>query len=102
MTFKKRANYWRDDGGPYVDSVNVRNIPDANAVLAAARAAIDVAAVTWENKDSVTSARKDYIVMQSLSCVGMARDEGSAESGRHEGHPRPPGAFARHRPRKAG
>lgn len=80
MTFKKRANYWRE-GGPYVDSVNIRNIPDANAVLAAARAGeIDVAAVTWENKDSVTSARKDYIVMQSLSCVAwlvtMRADQG--------------------------
>lgn len=86
MVFKKRANYWRD-GGPYLDEVSLRNIADANAVLAALRSGEqDIGAVTWENMDSVISARKDYMVMQSLSCVAwlvtMRSDQGATQDPR--------------------
>lgn len=69
MRFKRREGYFRQ-GQPYLDGVTMVNQPDANAALAAFRAGdLELNALTFDNKDSVLSSRKDLVVYQALSVV---------------------------------
>jgi peptide/nickel transport system substrate-binding protein len=72
VTVKKNATYWRKDAGgaalPYLDSVNMRIIPDPTAALAALTSGeIDLSGIS----------PKDVKSVQANSSIQMAKREGS-------------------------